>query len=589
VGTPSLASGSPTLAEGQRVAQYRIVRHIGTGGMAEVYEATHTGLRKRVALKVLRQDMAQREDVRRRFVYEGQAASRIRHPHVVDVTDVGTEGDVTFLVMELLEGRTLQDLLDEAGLLPVDRTVDILLPVFAALAEAHDQGVIHRDMKPDNIFLARTSQGRVIPKLVDFGISKIVDGTDLRATATTSVLGTPHYMSPEQARGERFLDARSDQFSAAMIVYECLVGGLPYVSETVVELLHEVARCQLRPPSTWIPSFDLDLEQVIMKALSHDPASRYTLIEDFAEALLPWSSERGSRAFAAARQSAVAPLSDRPPPPRGAIAPISVDVPLGPKDHSTIEQTDLPPGAPSTADSTPSASSGSAPSHSEGVGASPTPHPTPAPLGPSTTPDASTTASPTTRPSRLPLWIGLGAVMLLLLLGIGAAAGLGFWAGGTRDDAASATIEPGATEDPTPEPTTYRVATTASPTGAEIELDGETIAGGSLDRELPRDGSEHRLVIRAPAHATREILFRDTPPPTHVELEPVAEPTDDTAPDEETNADVTPTEAAASTMSPTAMVTPRGPRPRPRPTMTAMSESEPDDSRPPPDDIRLSR
>jgi serine/threonine protein kinase len=158
---------------GMIFGQYELVRRIGSGGMAEVYEAVHRGLKKTVAIKVLLPDVAENADLRARFLREGEAASRIQHPHVVDVTDVGEHEGVPFLVMELLSGDTLTRVIREHRQLSLARALDVLLPIAAALSEAHRKGVVHRDLKPDNIFIARTSGGKVVPKLLDFGVSKM--------------------------------------------------------------------------------------------------------------------------------------------------------------------------------------------------------------------------------------------------------------------------------------------------------------------------------------------------------------------------------------------------------------------------------
>ncbi|MFO0625529.1 MAG: serine/threonine-protein kinase [Polyangiales bacterium] len=216
------------LRDGAQLGRYRVLRRIGSGGMATVYEAEHGDLEKRVALKTLHPALTLDPEARARFLREGRAAARIRHPNVVEVFDVGQEGDTLYLVMEHLAGEDLGTLLGREGSLGVERLVDLLLPVIAAVMTAHEAGVVHRDLKPENIFLARARNGTTVPKVLDFGISKLSGvGAGPRLTGSAAMLGTPVYMSPEQARSGH-VDARSDQYALGVILYECATGVLPF-------------------------------------------------------------------------------------------------------------------------------------------------------------------------------------------------------------------------------------------------------------------------------------------------------------------------------------------------------------------------
>ena len=281
------AAVSRLLEDGDRFGKYEIVRWIARGGMSEVYEAIHTGLKKPVALKVLRGEMSENAEARERFVAEGSNAALVRHPNVVDVSDVGIIDELPFLVMELLEGECLGAVYARAGRLPVSDVVDLLLPVAAAVGLAHEHGVIHRDLKPDNIFLQYEGR-RVVPKVLDFGASRALN--DRRITMNVSVLGTPHYMSPEQARGEKTTDARTDQYALGVILYEGVTGRLPRESNDPLELLHQVAYGPLRPPSE-LGQLPEGLEAVIMRALAREPSQRFATMRDFALALVPFASE----------------------------------------------------------------------------------------------------------------------------------------------------------------------------------------------------------------------------------------------------------------------------------------------------------
>jgi serine/threonine protein kinase len=176
-----VASEGEALAPGTMLGRYEVRRQIGRGGMGAVYEAVHRDLKKRVALKVLSVALAANEEAKQRFLREGEAASRIRHPHVVDVTDVGTDGALTYLVMEFLEGEDLSRRISR-GALTTQEAADIMLPVLAGVGAAHDEGVIHRDLKPENIFLARARHSSAVqPKVLDFGVSKLTGGAGVMA------------------------------------------------------------------------------------------------------------------------------------------------------------------------------------------------------------------------------------------------------------------------------------------------------------------------------------------------------------------------------------------------------------------------
>ncbi len=277
------------LAPGTTFGRYRVVRLIGAGGMGLVYEAVHTELDKRVALKVLRHTESGRPQWRARFLREGMAAARIRHPHVTEVFDVGEQDGALFLVMEFLEGESLTTLLEREGVLPVKRAVDLLLPVCAALSVAHEQGVVHRDLKPDNILLATSRRGGLQPKLLDFGISKVSTGEEPRITNADALLGTPHYMSPEQA-AVRDVDARSDQYSLGVLLYECVTGRRPFEAETLYPLLHAISLGSAPRPRSIRPEIDWTFEAVIVRAMALDPDARFADMSALGRALLPFAS-----------------------------------------------------------------------------------------------------------------------------------------------------------------------------------------------------------------------------------------------------------------------------------------------------------
>src|SRR5260221_9581203 len=232
------------LLVGQTLAgKYSIEKLIKRGGMGAVYLGKHVLMDKTVAIKVLHPSLALDDDVVARFSREAKAASRISHPHAVSVTDFGeSESGVVFLVMEYLDGRTLKDLIRSEGPMPLARSVEIVRQVSGALDAAHLQGVIHRDLKSDNIMLSQTNGGDWA-KVLDFAISKIQQPEGARdhdITAANLVIGTPQYMSPEQCSQTGPIDARSDVYSLGVIVFEMLAGRVPFTGEspTVIMMTH---------------------------------------------------------------------------------------------------------------------------------------------------------------------------------------------------------------------------------------------------------------------------------------------------------------------------------------------------------------
>ena len=279
------ANVGPRLPNGFRAGKYEIIRLIASGGMSEVYEAEHLGLRKRVAFKLMRGEFAANSEARQRFLSEGTNAARIRHSNVVDVTDVGMVLDLPYLVMSLLEGEDLATFFAREAPLPLAELVDLMLPVALAVAAGHAQGVVHRDLKPDNVFLHREGC-RLIPKVLDFGISRLIDAK--RITLNATVFGTPHYMSPEQARGAA-TDARTDQYALGVILYEGVTGCLPRNSQNPLEVLHALAFDSFRPPSTYV-ELPPGLEATILRAMAHEPESRFRSMNDLALSLLPFAT-----------------------------------------------------------------------------------------------------------------------------------------------------------------------------------------------------------------------------------------------------------------------------------------------------------
>jgi eukaryotic-like serine/threonine-protein kinase len=269
-------------------SKYNIEELIKSGGMGSVYRGKHILMDKTVAIKVLRPSLAVDPAVVARFSREAKAASRINHPHAVVVTDFGEdENGVVFLVMEYLSGRTLKEIIRTEGPLELKRIVEIIRQVAGALDVAHSQGVIHRDLKSDNIMLSSTNGGEWA-KVLDFGIAKIQQpegAGDIEVTAANLVVGTPQYMSPEQCSQARPLDARSDVYSLGVIVFEMLTGRVPFTgdSPTVIMMKH----VQDPPPSvlTGRPNLPTPIDDVVRRALAKQPADRFSSAGELYEAL----------------------------------------------------------------------------------------------------------------------------------------------------------------------------------------------------------------------------------------------------------------------------------------------------------------
>ena len=301
------------LQPGASFGRYVILRKIGAGGMATVYEARHVDLHKRVALKTLHPWHALRLDVVQRFMLEGRAASRLAHQHVVGISDIGVEQGVPFMALDLLLGEELASLLDRDGALPLDRVAAVMLPVISAVAAAHEAGVLHRDLKPDNIFLAWRRPHGEHPVLLDFGISKIDAGPATPLTAAGEVLGTPPYMSPEQVlRGMASFDERSDQYALGVMLYECAAGVLPFRHEAIEALMVAVARGGAPPPSSHAPSLPPAFDALVARAMSLAPERRFSSVLALGRALLEFAGPHARALWATEFADVGAPVSRQP-------------------------------------------------------------------------------------------------------------------------------------------------------------------------------------------------------------------------------------------------------------------------------------
>jgi serine/threonine-protein kinase len=304
------------------LGKYRVERVIGVGGMGAVIAARHLQLDERVAIKFLLPTMLEAGEIVQRFLREARAAIKIRSEHCVRVLDVGTlEGGAPYMVMEYLDGQDLSGLLEQSGALPVEDAVDWVLQAAEALAEAHAMGIVHRDLKPANLFLTRRPDGTASVKVLDFGISKQTDsGADASVTKTQAVLGSPRYMSPEQMRSTRDVDARADVWALGAVVHELIAGQPPFDAETMTALCAAILQDPPNPLRARRPDAPVQLETAILGALEKDRGRRYQNVAQLAAALAPFgtpaasaSAERIARVLGvpASRPGSVA----RPPAP----------------------------------------------------------------------------------------------------------------------------------------------------------------------------------------------------------------------------------------------------------------------------------
>ncbi len=275
----------------------------GRGGLAVVLSAMHAGLGQRVAVKMLLPEWAGDGDVVQRFVREGRAATRIRSEHVVRVFDVGTlENGAPYLVLEYLEGHDLDDVVAMWGPLPVATAIDWVLQAGEAIAEAHAYGIVHRDLKPANLFLTQRADGSACIKVLDFGLSKVTDpsmcGVSSKLTRPRDVMGSPHYMAPEQLRASCDADARADLWALGAVLHELLTTQPPFHGETMPEICATVLT---QPPprlSSLRENVAPDLERAVLRCLEKDPNARFATVAELARALSPFGTDVARRSCA---------------------------------------------------------------------------------------------------------------------------------------------------------------------------------------------------------------------------------------------------------------------------------------------------
>jgi serine/threonine-protein kinase len=359
-------SASPSLPEiGDIIAgKYRVEKVVGEGGMGIVFAAHHLMLDQRVAVKVLLVDIANGEEIVERFVREAQAAARVRSDHVVRVMDAGSlDSGLPFLVMEYLEGCDLDDVLASEGALEPTQVCDYMLQVLAALAQAHAAGIVHRDLKPANVFRRTPDGGPDLVKILDFGISKQESNrAGWKQLTGQTCLGTPAYMSPEQLRSSKNVDARADLWSLGVMMYELLTKELPFDGETPSEIFAAILEKTPTPLASLRRDIPDALSAIIMRALCKDPDERFEDAGELAQALAPLGSgkwahlvEEANRSVARIRKSppassalvtaaiAAAHTARPPAPVSGPETPLAFDI-----GRPTLDEVIAAPEVPST-------------------------------------------------------------------------------------------------------------------------------------------------------------------------------------------------------------------------------------------------
>jgi len=409
--------------------KYRIVRLIGDGGMGTVYEAHHEFLETSVALKFLHTELAQRAGLGSRFLQEARVSARIRSPHVTHVTDVDQTADGSpYLVMELLHGEPLQQAMDRRGKLPPEQAVDFALQILSGLESAHAIGVVHRDLKPDNVFIVPATGGPLL-KLIDFGIAKLRASTEFQKGLTRAgvIMGTPEYMAPEQLFAAENVDHRADLYSLGVILFEMLSGRRPADGEDVEAIVASVVSGNVRHLASLEPGLAPGLIAIVERALKPDRDSRFGSALEMRLALAPFA---GALSYAGRLAASPEPVlhqqaSHLPPP----VQPAHTGIAQAFDAQRSMPKTLPPDMDPGTLNfSARSAPKGGTQEVSddavrEAMRASALPgNLPPGNFGygpPPGAPGSSGAGAPRRRKSRTGLWVGLS---LLILLGLGGAA-----------------------------------------------------------------------------------------------------------------------------------------------------------------------
>lgn len=334
--------------------KYRIIRLIGDGGMGSVYEARHEVLGAHVALKFLHPEISKQAGLKQRFLQEARVSATVQSPHICRVSDVDTAAEGAYLVMDLLRGEPLQALIDRVPLLDVRQALDFTLQILAGLQVAHGKGVVHRDLKPDNVFLVPGPVGLNVV-LLDFGIAKLRHTAEYQMTLTRpgAVMGTPEYMAPEQAYSADLVDQRSDLFSVGVMLFEMLGGKRPTDGDNPQQIAEKIITGNIEHLDRLRPELPPGLVQIVHRAIEGNPDKRWSSAEDLAQALYPFLGHapaqpsshhaRSSTPFVPVNKT---PIVSSSPPPRSKDA-------VATSSDLEYAETDVPPTVPPTNDTPP--------------------------------------------------------------------------------------------------------------------------------------------------------------------------------------------------------------------------------------------
>jgi hypothetical protein len=529
--------------------KYEVEGLVGAGGMGVVVAARHRQLGQTVAIKLLLGDGdgTRPDEARARFLREAQAAARLRSDHVVRIYDVGTlENGAPFMVMELLEGVDLGALIDLVGQLPIETAADYVVQACRAVTTAHKSGIVHRDLKPSNLFVGKRSDGADLIKVLDFGISKAVatDGKlEASLTTTRTVVGSPYYMSPEQVRDAKRVDARTDVWSLGMILYELLSGRPAFEADTLPAICAAIAADVPTPIRELRPDVPVELGDAIMRCLEKNLALRVQSVDELMTLLDPFVPRTGS------------------------MTPSLVDAALAERGAGRRVSQEAPTMSPEVL---PSSREAGSPSGDSGVRAVRSTDAT----GPTLLSPVSAPQGRTARKRSL-LWIAVGAAVLAAVVGWAAVAG---WDRPAPDSA----IEQ-APADPTPSPKPFRLVIDSEPPSAAVfegeQSLGETplslsISGISVRSEprvftVVKPGYRPYTVIQGPTETDARVVAKLTAVPVAIGGPASAVPS-----------------AAPPPLAPSRRAGIPAPRVVPRPPKPARTSTNP---APPPSDIRLER